>query len=400
MREMVPFFHAFSASTREAGRWQRKIPTKKRANYKLLRKFVMRRTEDNTFFKNPILLTKRKEKLMKRLYWKTMTMSLAIAVGSGLMACGGDDGNEGGSPGGASGSGVIKTDNSSIRLSQVGRYRFYYDEKGRIERVTEDNDDEYLFGYNPNTVSGVVLGEGSLNVSYNSSGYITKISGSYTYDEHDEAGTVSGTVNYSYDGSGHLVGVSGNGTENGTYGGEKRNYKTNYSSTLKWGNNLLNSSTSRYSEVVTKEKETKNYEEEISHSFNYNESRREDYLNAYLQWTPGIGEVMDECASEPLAYIGLFGKGPQYLPESCSYRGYDNDDDWESHSTLNYSYSFNADGTVSRAYDGHSYRQFSYSIINDDTRAAGQLQSSRKSKLNAMRKLFGIRHQDDVNEKH
>jgi hypothetical protein len=51
MREMVPFFHAFSASTREAERWQRKIPTKKRANYKLFRKFAMRKLKTTPFLR-------------------------------------------------------------------------------------------------------------------------------------------------------------------------------------------------------------------------------------------------------------------------------------------------------------------------------------------------------------
>ena len=121
--------------------------------------------------------------------------------------------------------------------TQVGSYTFHYDDNGRCTRVSSSYSDVLEIDYKRN----IIMTDGEddyMNITFNSKGYITKMSGSWNYSEGGEYEKGSGTVTFKYDGDGHLTTYSGTSKESYSFDGEKYSYTGygNVSCTWRGGN--------------------------------------------------------------------------------------------------------------------------------------------------------------------
>ena len=325
--------------------------------------------------------------------------SLAVLMSVGFAACGGDgdsdeEGGHGRTPGGKTPAGSINTKTGQVRLTQVDNFRFFYDEDGRISSITEYNYPEASFSYSPNKIFLGEDGDEEATISYTNAGYVSKMNEDISFTEDGQKYSLKGTISMSYDGSGHLTSFTGSGTEKGTENGYPYTWTTSFKATLKWSSCLLRSI--RY---TMKEKDTgggeKDYtfNQEKSHTFDYDSSQADDYLNTYEQWAPSLTLVIDDVFMA-MAYVGLLGKGPQYLP-SASNRTSVNEENGEEKENKSYNYShqyrFNDDGTLSVSYNNSTSSRFYYTHVAD-TRASLAQPLGKQQKAELFRALFGMKH--------
>ena len=155
-----------------------------------------------------------------------ITKNSLLMFGMGLLAgctltlssCSDDDDDNDGAGVAGNGSALVK--DAKVLLTSVSnsynnndyheKYSFKYDDKFRVISAREGGEDE-LFFINYGTGKITMWGDvENLSISFNSKGYITKIQGSYDFNEDGE--TEKGTINmtYSYDNSGHLVNAEAN----------------------------------------------------------------------------------------------------------------------------------------------------------------------------------------------
>lgn len=297
-----------------------------------------------------------------------ISLGICLLGGMSFINCSSDDDDEGSA---SSNAGVI-TGKANVRVTQVGTYRFYYDDKGRIDHILDGNYEGYRFTYNPNKVIWYDVSSGKdedeVSISYNSKGFVSKLDASTSGEDGTYAWNTTGSASYSYDGQGHLVKITSSWKETGTEDGERYTEEGNGTTVFTWQNDLLVS-------VYQEETEKEDGEMETSKStitYTYATDNLDDYLNEYFQYAPSISNRLEGMGDgeleEALAYVGLMGKGPKYLPMSSQ-------EEWEEYydgrtrtgsPSYTYRYGFNNNGTLSYAtVNGYRY-SYSYSNLDED----------------------------------
>lgn len=285
----------------------------------------------------------------------------------GFISCGGDDGES------SSGGGTVPTNagtldhDSNKRIKSVGNCSFYYKDNGQLDYIINSSR-RYDFNYDPNTIVETYNGavKTTYNVSYNSSGFLTRIEFNKSYSEGKNTETHSVSTTLTYGSSEHLVAITSNNQN------EYKNVKGygTLKTTLNWQNNILTS-------VVCDESEQEDggvieyYRE--TYTYNYDNASLNDYHNKHHQYTPSIVKFMgdefgDDDLGRALAYVGLLGRGPLYLPISSV----DLDEDINSTSSNPYhkernrsfSYGFNSDGSLSYTIVDNSRYNFGYENLS------------------------------------
>ncbi|MBQ8737751.1 MAG: DUF4595 domain-containing protein, partial [Bacteroidaceae bacterium] len=192
------------------------------------------------------------------------------------------------------------------------------------------------------------------NFAFNEKGYISK----FNYNEIDEyedkngeygkeVDKAKGNYKLSYDNDGYLVKITGSTSWEDTYQGETERYQDEETITQTWNNGLLMEY--KYESVLS----NGDYRIYIL-SYDYG---NKIYQNKYKQYFDIDGGVLDIL----FGWIGLLGKGPDYLPESMTiteiekYEG----EEYESEDTYSFSYEFNEDGTI-HYIDSNYYTEFYY----------------------------------------
>ncbi|MBR2359674.1 MAG: DUF4595 domain-containing protein [Bacteroidaceae bacterium] len=310
--------------------------------------------------------------LQKILFFLFMGVSMCA-----LQACSDDDDDNGGGGGGTSSTTVGEVvPGSGKKLLSVGDYNFYYFTDGRVKYV-EDYGIKHEFTYSPNQIiTDYAHGEDYedkeiYTVSYNSKGYISKMtfseSGSYDSDSWSD----TGVYNLSYDGEGHLIKVTSTWTEQGVEDGESYKESGNGTVIYTWENGLL-------TKMESIELWADGTEKEIM-IFSYEEGKNE---NKYKQYATFSDDYM--------CYLGLLGTGPDYLPVSikCTYVEDYDDEEYSSSWDELYTYEFNEDGTLHRA--NNTY--FVYGTIAEQNEIEGyQAKVTRAEKPRKKGDMFGLR---------
>ena len=329
--------------------------------------------------------------------FKYYLISLCICL-MGAMAfvsCSSDD-DDGGSGAASGGAGVIEG-KANVRVTKVGNYSFYYDAKGRVDHIDYGNREGFHFKYNPNKV--IVYDEDfeeEISISYNSKGYVSKFEASTSGKDGNDSWNTSGSASYSYDGKGHLTKISSQWKESGTEDGKKYNDNGTTSIVLTWNNDLLVKIVEDEMENNDGDKET--YKSEAT--LTYAADNMDNYLNEYLQYAPALSKELegmgDGEVEEALAYIGLMGKGPQYLPASSKneWEEYYDERTHDGSSSHTFKYGFNGNGTIAYAtVDGTRYN-YSYTPLEngkDDGYNANKHFAPMKQngkRMNVVRRFF------------
>lgn len=293
---------------------------------------------------------------------KLLLFTLLVAVSLANTACSDDDDSMSASEV-ISNIGVLDA-KTGLRLKSI-YHRSYtdvdvdYDEKGKVETVKIYGDDA-IFRFSGNKLiyeKDYLDGTQSMDLSFNGAGYVSSIS----YSEVDDGDRYTEKLSMSYSGE-HLTKVTYSFSEQDSYGSREDGDGT---FTLNWSDGMLkscddsNKSKDEYGTYNWKCKYTYGYE-------------RNDNRNKYAQYPVCMKEMFIDGPFEDLyflAYIGLLGKGPSYLPVEGKWKEVEIDNDgekYEDDDEESYSYSFNSDGTISTEnVDGANY-YYTYTIGNDD----------------------------------
>ena len=157
-------------------------------------------------------------------------------------------------------------------------------------------------------------------VTYNSEGYITRIN-------HPET-----SMEYKYDDNGHLVWA---------------NCSIEVHTFVWEGDNLVSVSTSyRNTNRITR-----------TRKFFYDNP---NFANKYRQFCFFFSENLTTPLDiwETLSMLGLFGKGPKYLPSKIVSTGYDKNGAISNSNTYSMCYDFNSDGTLLAMWREGNYKTF------------------------------------------
>jgi len=292
-----------------------------------------------------------------------------------FVACS-DDEDEGSGSGTPSASVGEVVPGSGKKLLSAGEYKFFYTADGKIKTIELGNYERYEFTYSPNQIiydygyDGDGEDEEVYTVSYNEKGYISKMifteKGSDEYGSWDD----SSTSTLSYDSEGHLVKVTSTYLEQGVEDGES--YKESGTGTvvLTWTNGLL----TKYEAI----NEWEDGSEKSTIIFEYEDGKN---YNRYKQFA-----IMDDCQF----YLGLYGKGPDYLPVSATETWIEEYDDYKysDTDTESFTWEFNEDGTLHRA----NYDYFTYGTIEEQGEIESyQAKASRAEKPRKKGYVFGLR---------
>lgn len=320
---------------------------------------------------------------MKRTLRMTGLCGLVITCLLAVAACGDDDDDDDLGGGGPTPSGPTVTYGDG-QLVSTGGITFAYDDKGRCisatssyERLTVDYDRHTL------TYSDVYDDDydrdedDTYNITFNSSGYITKLAAQYTeWDE--EYGTMTSTdvMNFTYDGNGHLTGSNGTAVFEG---GEYRETET-FTTVYKWEGDLLVSM--EYKEVDTEPDEpTETYEETVTVTYS-------ETANKYNQWTHAMHDFM--ATGDYVGFMGLFGKGPGKLIASYTetYREYGGQEYGPYTYTTNVSHTLEGSGRIATETIGSTSYTYVYSGSNAEASQAKTLAPSTRGAEKAKHSLL------------
>lgn len=314
---------------------------------------------------------------------KYFAMMALAALSLCMFSCGGDDdeegGSSGGSSGGGSGSGSYKAgvlDHApDTRITKAGDYRFFYDEKGRLSYVTKNGYSEIELSYNPNRWTDDE-GNEEATASYNGNGYLTSLKSNfdYTNEEGSEWATKvtgSASVTFSYDGNGHVTGATSTSKETKKDKEGTRTYDTNVKVTATWKSNLLTKVVISGKEIKKSSEGSRTESWTETWSFVYDDIS--DNTNKHHQYVRSVADWMDDF--EPLAYVGIMGRGPLYLPNAATEEEVETEDGDTEKDTEDYtfSYTFNSNESVrsctvkrSSSYSTSKTYEYLYETIGDD----------------------------------
>lgn len=296
---------------------------------------------------------------------KTLLGMLAVCGACLFTSCSDSDGDGGSAP-----KTPVATFSGKL-LAEAGPFQYMYDEYGRCYQIngSRNYEDNYYIDYDKGTI--VIEGEEGeeARVSFNGKGYITGLSASWNYtDERGNGERGNGKVTFSYDGDGHVVSEvnSSSGTE--IYDGEKISYTGSYNGTYTWKNNNL---------VKTVVKEVFNEDGDIEIDEDTYTVEYGNEKNITGQITFAISAALNNDTFEPLAIIGMLGKGTANLPSVVSWTSKQTNGDgdivhtWEGSNGA--SYTLNSDGTVRSESYGYTTRNYTYVTIDagsDRTKAS------------------------------
>lgn len=262
--------------------------------------------------------------MKKTVYYGIMMM---LSAGALCSSCSDDD-NEGNANGNAPSTPL--TSQAKVLLTQLDDEYFEYDEKFRPVAAMnyDDYDDEWQEEWRINYGKGTIsLYDGEcpdVTCTINAKGYITKISGTVSYIDEDNAQfSETYTGSFEYDGDNHLISLQYTGDAKITEGSNVE--YDHYVSIEKytWDNgNLVEAK-------VTDQSDNDTYE--YTTEFTYGEQE-----NKYRQY-PGSWTYYD---THTMYAVGLCGIGPKNLPTSqrTRYNSYDEE--------LFAEYTLNEDGTI------------------------------------------------------
>lgn len=311
-------------------------------------------------------------------------------------SCSDDDDDNGGAP---SGNGSALVTEAKVLLDYISYkddydedilFMYKYDEQFRPYFCTEldEYDDIFYIDYKAGKIDMWDELEG-LSISFNSKGYITKISGSWNYknDEEDYSSKGSLTYSFNYDASGQLVGVDMSDNETEVDGSYVYNNKTTTKGTLTWKDgNLMNSES-----TTTFSGDYKGTYKDVL-SFTYG-----NQPNKYRQY-PGL--MCDDDMG--FTGAGLLGVGPKMLPKTIT-NYYSEDDEYEDEYGYTGTFTLNDDGTINteKWTDNETGRTdcqyvFHYKPVSAASSAKANVapapltRSSARSKIERIRKTLGV----------
>lgn len=299
-------------------------------------------------------------------------------------ACGGDDeDNESGGGGSTSNVDNPLVSEGGKLLTSVSFYydsnspyeiyTFSYDGKLRPYKVSDMYEDLYVIDYDKGIVEtweGECMGVG-LSMKFNSDGYITKVKGSWEFEDEGEMFSGSVDWNASYSSEGRMNSV--NTVSEIREGNYHEKYTSNNS--LTWSNGNLTNSTVNGKWTDSKGKETGSVYR--SYSLEYG-----SMINKFKQYP----FVLDD----PMTLCGLFGKGPNMLPISVTYayKEVDAHEEYENNAFMTSEYTLNDDGSIGTETWKKDSRQafkcvYSYSSANSasrlNTRSCEETKESSKT---------------------
>lgn len=280
---------------------------------------------------------------MKNLLWATLAMVMCL-----FTACSDDDDDK--IPQGP-------TITYAGKLpSRIGNYSFVYDDNGRCIQIKSGS---YVYGEIDYNKGLLITDDEEAKVSFNSKGYITGISASWSYKEDGDSYKGSGKISFSYNGKGQLVSYSESSSESGKEDGESFSYKGTYKSVYTWQDgNLV--------KVVTEEVDTE--DGEVSEAGSTCTIEYGDQKNELGQYTVGLSDVLDMEDADIFAYVGMLGKASSYFPVSYTEKWYERDTEQEHEGEYRreMSYSLNSDGTVATERVGNETFSYSYIMYDED----------------------------------
>ena len=270
-----------------------------------------------------------------------------------FVSCGDDD--EGGSYK-ASATVIETTSGDKLQVTRMGKNYYDYDDDGTLDYLAVSGDEYEVSGNGTKFSISDGDYEETIQLSYNGSGYISSMTYKETEEDDDDySWSCSESASYSYDGSGHLTKISYSGSGTEVYDGEKDSYTYSGSIALTWSDGVI-------TKYVHSDKDSDGYTEVDTYEFDYNDGQ---YPNAYNQFSPSSLGCGYDLLGLVFSYIGLNGKGPDYLPVTVDYTEVwvDEDGDEDNYSSSSsYKYSFNSDGTIyyQCTSKGKSYYYFNY----------------------------------------
>ena len=256
------------------------------------------------------------------------------------------------------GSMVIETESGDqLLVTSVGSLQYEYDDDGVLTYFYDG--DAFDVTNNGTTFTYTdSYGTETCQLTLNGNGYITKCVNEGTYEGKSYSETWKETGNLSYDGSGHLTKVTGSYTSTEIWDDEKYNYSASFSWTCTWSDGLLTSAV--IYEMEDDEDEGEEYEYTETFEYDYGSY---DYPNAYCQFAPAIWGDPDSRFLQ-LSYIGMAGVGPTYLPSTVEYTETEEEGGktYSYDGSSSYKFSFNSDGTISYQTNakGSNKKSFTY----------------------------------------
>lgn len=265
---------------------------------------------------------------------KTNRFAWAMAIS--LLACpvvtscsSDDDGNDGGEGAGLPG----VTVNGQL-LTQAGEYRFSYDSSNRCTKIEEDDSDDTVINYSNATMS---IDGDIMKFKRNGDGYISEITGEGSYREDGTTYTYSGKYTMSYDSNGHITSVKGSDKETGS---DNSSYTSTDETNCTWQNGNLTKIRNTYIE----NEDGTIYTSSLEINFEYG-----NVSNSFLQYTYATsvyGITYENGDFDPLAFVGLFGKGTSNFPVKATI-AYSYDGIYTNNQVYTFDYTTASNGTVS-----------------------------------------------------
>lgn len=277
-------------------------------------------------------------------------------------------------------------------------YMYEYDDQLRPYRSIEEDDDDELFyiDYKAGKINLAGEPEG-LSVSFNSRGYITKISGSWDYKDNEDGdeSSYSGSLTYtfSYDANGQLTSMDGSDNEKSVESGYVDTYKSVGKAKFTWKDgNLVKCESSGTNESIDGDREEKWTSSAIVNITYGNQS------NKYRQYTQCFND-----AEFLFMGAGLLGVGPKNLPLTCSetyHEKVEGGSEYDETYTETYTFTLNDDGTINTEksvdadngyVDEYKYHYIPTGAVSSaKTKVAAPLTiASAKAKIERLRKALG-----------
>lgn len=266
----------------------------------------------------------------------TMISASALFLTFGSFAttsCSSDDDSSEDNTGGSST--VIE---KGYKLTRVGEYAFFYNEKGAIASISYEDEPIYSFDKDRNLVMTTEIAKTTVKLSYDSKGRIASATAKEIYRDGNESGTADISVKATYSGD-YIANLKCEISDEWSNGDRKQSGKATYETKFNWKNGLINNSSTEWSEKESgSSEESGNYETVYTYD-------NPDAVNKCQQPFICMFDELDyiEELACPLGLLGFLGNGPVTLPSSFTSNYYDNGQVTE---TTNLRFTFNEDGTI------------------------------------------------------
>lgn len=330
----------------------------------------------------------------------------AVLTCMNLTACSEEEDDEKSGSGTPSTSIGVVNPESGLRIRQVGELAYYYNSDGKLDYVyNEDREHGYVFDHSTNQMKGFNDDRSDLTgevytLSYNKDGFVNEFSGGFSYSDKEDGYYEDHSEHYNltYDGEGHLVKITGSAEESEKEEGYTYSSTASYTINLTWENGLLTKLNQKTKIKVSEDGENYEIELKLAETYDYDDNR---YPNPFKQYgaTLSWGGIMDIAVN-----VGMLGFGPEYLPVKrtgsttetykYTYEGEVYEDEESYDTSFDYTYWFNADGSINECRiidnyeDYYEYIPYSYGTATENV-SAKKYQSTKTRSTNA-RRSFGF----------